>query len=696
MTRVLNQAPPACSEPAPLTPAMVGPSPTVSFITPAYNAAATLDDTVRSVLAQTIPAWEMLIVDDGSHDDTRDKAKAWARKDPRIMVLSKENGGPAAARNLGLAQARGEWLCFLDADDWLAPRFLEDLLAAAPGADVLVAGHDRVGPEGEPMSVAAAPTLPDPFATLARRCPIVPVAALVRTSVARRMGGFDSEVFSSEDWLFWMRAARLGARFRSVAASRSFYRMLPGSLSRKTERYAGDGLRVIEEAFSGVDAAGDAAEACDAKAGYLMYAAILAACGGGDPAAVFALAPPLEEWSFDPTPWGGVIADLAAYARTQSRSDLAVNWRDVEPDLERFYTALAAVMRDDRHIARLRLHVRAHVLGAAGLRDAPEVAGARLVALDLAAPSFETPLAEAASAETLIVLAQARGRVLGVFEAPAAVVADPHGLRTALRDVAARAALKPALAGLADFRLIGPALLSAAEIGVWARARSARRAAWTIAMRTLARRLTHAPLAVGAPPLALLLMRDREMPANGLAPRISALAARGVQIVAGADAAAAARAGRAPARVQAVIAMDGLVLGGGHPAFMTAPAATTVFAPAGEAGRALRAEASRRGLRLGVRCVPEEAIARRSFADAVAWFAAARAEIDDPEPGVLFAPGDVDARVRCAARQAGFAYAVNPEADLATFDQDPMTWRRLDMRARDPAATLANAVGGAA
>lgn len=669
-------------------------APTVSFITPAYNASATLDATVRSVLEQTAPSWEMLIVDDGSSDDTLAKAQAWAERDPRVHVFAKTNGGPADARNFGLARASGAWLVFLDADDWLAPTFLSEMLAHVEGADVLLADHARVDAGGEEAGVVAAPALPDPFATLARRCPIVPVAAMVRSEIAHRIGGFDPTVISSEDWQFWQRAARLGARFKRVPRRLSYYRMQPGSLSRRTERDAPDALRVIDEAFSGLAAAGDAADAREAKAGYLLYAAVLAACGDGDPAAVLARAPDLADWSFDPGPWGVAIADLAAYAAARARSEVPALWPVIEPRLERFYDALRDVMAAPQHAARLRLHVQAQVFGAA----APAITqaardGAHLVALDVAAPRRSLRVEAHADVDTLVIAAHARGRVVGVVEAPVAALADDAGWRPIARTLALRAPLKPALSGLADGALAAAFLRALADFGGWTRAGDARRMAWAIATRALARRLSGAPLAVGAPPLAVLLLRDRSFSASDLPSRLAALAARGVELMSGADAATLAARGHAPVTRRAVLAIDGLALGSGHPAFASAPPSATVFAPAGPAGHALRAEARSRSLRLGLRCVPEEAIARQSAADAVAWFAQARAEIDDPAPGVLFAPGDVDAVTRWAARRAGFAFGVNPEPDVADFAQDPLSWRRLEMRAHETAATLAARIG---
>jgi glycosyltransferase involved in cell wall biosynthesis len=100
----------------------------VSIITPMYNAARFVGQTIESVLAQTYPRWEMLIVDDGSRDSSYDIAVAYAKKDPRIKVFRQENAGSAAARNNGIRNANGRYIALLDADDLWEPVFLESQL----------------------------------------------------------------------------------------------------------------------------------------------------------------------------------------------------------------------------------------------------------------------------------------------------------------------------------------------------------------------------------------------------------------------------------------------------------------------------------------------------------------------------------------------------------------------------------------
>src|SRR5690242_10600305 len=100
----------------------------VSIVIPAYNAAKTLAEAVASLQAQTFEAWEAIVVDDGSTDDTLSIANRLAVAEQRLRVISQSNHGVSAARNAGIDSARAEWLLFLDADDWLLPMCLERML----------------------------------------------------------------------------------------------------------------------------------------------------------------------------------------------------------------------------------------------------------------------------------------------------------------------------------------------------------------------------------------------------------------------------------------------------------------------------------------------------------------------------------------------------------------------------------------
>lgn len=105
--------------------------PLVSIIIPVYNAASFLPRCMDSILSQTETNFEVILSDDGSTDNSLSLCQEYARKYPFVNVIHHANRGPAHARNIAVAQAKGEYITFVDADDWLAPDFLEELLRVA-------------------------------------------------------------------------------------------------------------------------------------------------------------------------------------------------------------------------------------------------------------------------------------------------------------------------------------------------------------------------------------------------------------------------------------------------------------------------------------------------------------------------------------------------------------------------------------
>ena len=101
--------------------------PKISVIIPVYNIGAYLDICMESLERQTFKAFEVLLINDGSTDDSGERCRTWAENDGRIRYIDKENEGVAATRNLGVRLARGDYLAFVDPDDWLDPAYLEKL-----------------------------------------------------------------------------------------------------------------------------------------------------------------------------------------------------------------------------------------------------------------------------------------------------------------------------------------------------------------------------------------------------------------------------------------------------------------------------------------------------------------------------------------------------------------------------------------
>jgi succinoglycan biosynthesis protein ExoO len=130
--------------------------PRISVILPSYNSAASLRRSLDSALGQTMQDLEVLVVDDASDDQSFSIAEAAAASEPRVVSLRNErNVGAAASRNRGIRRARGQWIAFLDADDWWAPERLERMLEAGGHADVVSDDLRVVSPgsaRGEEMS----------------------------------------------------------------------------------------------------------------------------------------------------------------------------------------------------------------------------------------------------------------------------------------------------------------------------------------------------------------------------------------------------------------------------------------------------------------------------------------------------------------------------------------------------------------
>jgi glycosyltransferase involved in cell wall biosynthesis/peptidoglycan/xylan/chitin deacetylase (PgdA/CDA1 family) len=226
----------------------------VSVIIPAYNAADTIAYTLASLLAQTHDGWEAIVVDDGSTDDTARIAGEWAARDPRIRLLPPERGGVGAARNRGIAEAKHPWIQFLDADDQLQPEHLAHMAAsirANPDADLHHCAWRTINSEGAlgPRQLTLHDEQP-PFVRAAYTCPFIIHAAVTRRTLIVELGGFETDLKTSEDWDLWQRIARTGAEFVHVPDTEVYYTQRPGSASRDVQALLRDGLIVMRRGHS--------------------------------------------------------------------------------------------------------------------------------------------------------------------------------------------------------------------------------------------------------------------------------------------------------------------------------------------------------------------------------------------------------------------------------------------------------------
>lgn len=203
----------------------------VSVVIPVFNGAATLAAAIDSALAQDFAdRFEVIVVNDGSTDAT---AAVIDRYRGRVKTVNRENGGLSAARNSGAAQAIGEYLAFLDADDlWLRDKLAATVgaLEQKPGAVLVYCDAIQVDESGAEISpilvspaLARAPMMAD---LLERWWPILPSAAMVRRRTFDQLGGFFAPMRSYEDMDFWLRARELG-EFEYVARALVVYRVMP-------------------------------------------------------------------------------------------------------------------------------------------------------------------------------------------------------------------------------------------------------------------------------------------------------------------------------------------------------------------------------------------------------------------------------------------------------------------------------------
>ena len=188
---------------------------------------------LRSLLAQSLVNWEAIIIDDASSDKTMVVAQEWNARDARFRVARlSENRGSAAARNAGLRMARGEFVAYLDDDDEFYPDYLQRVAALCNKTDVLVFGFDMLyedGPRGDrPESWDPTVVGRDLFSFN----PGVPLGISHRRSLVERAGHFNEMVWMQDDFDYWRRLARVGAKFTYVSAKSGIYHIRPGTVSR--------------------------------------------------------------------------------------------------------------------------------------------------------------------------------------------------------------------------------------------------------------------------------------------------------------------------------------------------------------------------------------------------------------------------------------------------------------------------------
>jgi glycosyltransferase involved in cell wall biosynthesis len=212
--------------------------PTVSVIIPARNAAPYIQTAIDSALAQSHSVLEILVIDGGSTDGTQEIVTAYGAP---VKLLHEQPGrkGLGAARNVGIEAATGDWLAFLDADDWWETRKIADQLAAlskVPGATLNYTGICEVDDVSGKRS--ANPCMDAALSWPALRWinVVATSSVLAKRTAVIEVGAFDEQLAACEDWELWV---RLRARhpFTSCEEPLTFYRILPNSSSQNLRKH---------------------------------------------------------------------------------------------------------------------------------------------------------------------------------------------------------------------------------------------------------------------------------------------------------------------------------------------------------------------------------------------------------------------------------------------------------------------------
>jgi glycosyltransferase involved in cell wall biosynthesis len=225
----------ACHQDVPLRLREVDPlPPTVSVIIPCYGQAEFLGDAVASVLAQTWTDWEIVIVDDGSPDDTAGTARRLIEQHPqrRIRLLSQPNRGVSGARNNGIAASTGRYILPLDADDMIRPQMLERTVALLEADHAVSIAYTDWQQTGTDSTLQAGPW------ELVSMCAgnRIPYCSLYRRGAWAVTGGYNPKQALWEDYDFWLGCLEHGVEGERIAEPLFLYRARPGTRTGDADR----------------------------------------------------------------------------------------------------------------------------------------------------------------------------------------------------------------------------------------------------------------------------------------------------------------------------------------------------------------------------------------------------------------------------------------------------------------------------
>ncbi len=206
--------------------------PSVSVITPAYNAARFVRETIKSVQAQTFTDWEMIVIDDCSTDNTKDVVEEQAGNDPRIRLLRMDkNSGQALARNKGMRVARGKYIAFLDSDDlWLPEKLaMQTEFMEKTGHVLTYSSYKKINEKGD---VISNPLKCPPVVNLDSLLRSNNIGCLTAVYNAEKLGKvYMPNIPKREDYALWLKILSMGNKAYLVDRCLAMYRIRQGSVS---------------------------------------------------------------------------------------------------------------------------------------------------------------------------------------------------------------------------------------------------------------------------------------------------------------------------------------------------------------------------------------------------------------------------------------------------------------------------------
>lgn len=226
--------------------------PLISVVIPVYNGEKTIQETIRSVLSQTFPDFELIVINDGSQDKTLEVVSTI--RDPRLKIFSYPNAGVAASRNRGFLHSSGQFIAFLDADDLWTPDKLEAQLKALqedPGAGVAYSWSNFISESNQVLQAGRRLTWSGNVHSKILVINFLEHGSnpLIRREALETVGGFEESLPPADDWDMWIRLAAKYP-FVVVTAPQILYRVSTNSQSSNVVKLEAACLQVIERAFN--------------------------------------------------------------------------------------------------------------------------------------------------------------------------------------------------------------------------------------------------------------------------------------------------------------------------------------------------------------------------------------------------------------------------------------------------------------